>query len=79
MLLAVRLQDSKFAPDGGYIPRVLFLSPAGEVLDVTNVEGNARYKYYYGAPSQIVSAMKTALTRFPAAVEAEGGEGREEL
>ena len=41
-------QDDKYAPDGGYIPRVLFLDPKGEVhADVTNRNGNPKYKYFY--------------------------------
>ena len=44
--------DSKFTPDGGYIPRILFLDSNGDVnQDITNVRGNPKYKYYYPEPS----------------------------
>jgi protein-disulfide reductase (glutathione) len=71
-------RDSKFAPDGGYIPRILFLTPSGEVMDVTNTQGNPRYKYYYSSAEQIVPAMEKALqaaqTLPPAAVAAAASE-----
>ena len=53
---------SQYTPDGGYIPRILFLSPSGEVLsDVINAGGNPSYKYYYSSPSQISASMNAAL------------------
>ena len=34
-----------YKPDGGYIPRVLFINPDGNVMDdVINEGGNAKYK-----------------------------------
>lgn len=51
-----------FSPDGGYIPRILFLSSDGTVnKEIINAEGNPQYKYYYSGPNQIVTAMRTAL------------------
>lgn len=51
--------DSKFAPDGGYIPRILFLDSNGEVNQgITNAKGNPKYKFYYPEPSGIIQSMK---------------------
>ncbi|GAB1599757.1 thioredoxin domain-containing protein 12-like [Argonauta hians] len=55
-------QDSKYSPDGGYIPRILFIDPTGNLmLDVSNKEGNPNYKYYYPAVSQVITSMKDAM------------------
>ncbi|XP_014769483.1 thioredoxin domain-containing protein 12 [Octopus bimaculoides] len=55
-------QDSKYSPDGGYIPRILFLDSNGDVmLDFFNEEGNPNYKYYYPAISQVLTSMKNVL------------------
>ncbi|XP_021373424.1 thioredoxin domain-containing protein 12-like [Mizuhopecten yessoensis] len=54
--------DSKFTPDGGYIPRIFFLDNNGEVLnDHYNKDGNSQYKYYYYSPDHIVKSMKAVL------------------
>ena len=66
--------DAKFAPDGGYFPRVLFFTADGAPLPgVTS--GNAQYKHFYSSPDQIVAAMAQAKV---AAAAAAGGEGDEE-
>lgn len=40
--------DSVYAPDGGYIPRILFFNSEGELQeDIINEGGNDRYKYFY--------------------------------
>lgn len=57
-------KDSRFAPDGGYIPRILFLASGdthAQVMSVTNKQGNPKYKYYYASPAQIVAGMNEAL------------------
>ncbi|XP_060085660.1 thioredoxin domain-containing protein 12-like [Ylistrum balloti] len=54
--------DSKFTPDGGYIPRIFFLDSDGNVLnDHYNKDGNSQYKYYYYSPDHIVKSMKGVL------------------
>ncbi|XP_013380674.1 thioredoxin domain-containing protein 12 [Lingula anatina] len=54
--------DQKYAPDGGYIPRILFLNSKGDVQqDLINENGNANYKYYYPQTADIVLSMKKAL------------------
>ncbi|CAG2062420.1 unnamed protein product [Timema podura] len=55
-------KGSMFAPDGGYIPRILFLDPNGVVMDeYYNEEGNPDYKYFYSDSKSVVSSMKRVL------------------
>ncbi|XP_071953824.1 thioredoxin domain-containing protein 12-like [Antedon mediterranea] len=57
-------KDSKYTPDGGYIPRILFLEPNGNVRDdIVNTVGNERYKYYYPSADHVVLAMRNALKK----------------
>eukprot|EP01116_Phalansterium_solitarium_P011864 TRINITY_DN27699_c0_g1_i1.p1 TRINITY_DN27699_c0_g1~~TRINITY_DN27699_c0_g1_i1.p1 ORF type:complete len:170 (-),score=27.25 TRINITY_DN27699_c0_g1_i1:98-577(-) len=60
--------DSQFAPDGGYIPRILFLDPQGKVdTSIYNKRGSEKYKYYYSDASQILDAMREAAQKFSGA------------
>ncbi len=53
--------EPEFKPDGGYIPRILFLQPSGTVMtDVINSKGSPQYKFYYHEPHAIVQSMKSA-------------------
>eukprot|EP00242_Pyramimonas_sp_CCMP2087_P000051 CAMPEP_0198196754 /NCGR_PEP_ID=MMETSP1445-20131203/151_1 /TAXON_ID=36898 /ORGANISM="Pyramimonas sp., Strain CCMP2087" /LENGTH=166 /DNA_ID=CAMNT_0043865715 /DNA_START=109 /DNA_END=609 /DNA_ORIENTATION=- len=53
---------SEYTPDGGYIPRILFLSKDGKIQNsIHNVMGNPKYKYYYSELTQVKSAMRRAL------------------
>jgi len=55
--------DPKFAPDGGYIPRIVFVNPQGEVRnDVTNPLRPDKYKYFFSTADEVVVAMKQALS-----------------
>nr|CAD7573668.1 unnamed protein product [Timema californicum] len=57
-------KGSMFAPDGGYIPRILFLDPNGVVMDeYYNEEGNPDYKYFYSDSKSVVSSMKRVLRK----------------
>ncbi|XP_043377442.1 thioredoxin domain-containing protein 12 isoform X2 [Chelonia mydas] len=41
-------KDEAFSPDGGYIPRILFMDPSGKVHpEIINEKGNPSYKYFY--------------------------------
>ncbi|XP_072275742.1 thioredoxin domain-containing protein 12 [Pyxicephalus adspersus] len=54
-------KDEVYTPDGGYIPRMLFLDPSGHVHpEIINSKGNPSYKYFYNTAEQVVEAMKEA-------------------
>jgi len=51
--------NDKYTPDGGYIPRILFFGPKGELLrDEINKGGNDKYKYYYYDEESVAESMK---------------------
>lgn len=54
-------KEESYSPDGGYIPRILFLDPSGQVRpEIINSKGNPSYKYFYSSADQVVEAMKEA-------------------
>ncbi|NXC15787.1 TXD12 protein, partial [Corythaeola cristata] len=54
-------KDEAFSPDGGYIPRILFMDPSGKVHpEIINEKGNPSYKYFYTNADQVVQGMKEA-------------------
>ncbi|XP_071117402.1 thioredoxin domain-containing protein 12-like [Haliotis cracherodii] len=54
--------DKQYSPDGGYIPRILFLDPEGKVRkEFINEAGNDRYKYYYPDTEGIVASMQNVM------------------
>jgi Thioredoxin-like len=55
---------AKYAPDGGYIPRTLFLSSAG-TLDAELQAPNPKYKYFYDErnPAPTLASMEAALKK----------------
>ncbi|RZF44712.1 hypothetical protein LSTR_LSTR000664 [Laodelphax striatellus] len=56
-------KDKKYAPDGAYFPRILFLGPNGEVLtEYFNEQGHPQYKYYYSSPESIAVTMKKVVS-----------------
>jgi protein-disulfide reductase (glutathione) len=51
-----------YTPDGGYIPRVLFVHPDGRVLpEFFSKEGNPKYKYFYSDPATLAKTMRMAI------------------
>ncbi|XP_078512348.1 thioredoxin domain-containing protein 12-like [Lissotriton helveticus] len=53
--------DEAFSPDGGYIPRILFMDPSGEIHpEITNTKGNPNYKYFYSSADHVVHSMTEA-------------------
>ena len=56
----------KWTPDGGYIPRLMFVGDDGDLLEVINEKGNPQYKYYYSSPAQVTAAMESALEAYDA-------------
>lgn len=58
--------DPAFAPDGGYVPRILFLTPTGQVIqEVFNRQGDAKYKYFYRSAASLVESMRKVIGYFP--------------
>ncbi|GAB6029031.1 Thioredoxin domain-containing protein 12 [Chamberlinius hualienensis] len=56
--------DEKYKPDGGYVPRILFLDPKGEVItDIYNTAGNSNYKHFYPNINSLLSSMQTVLDK----------------
>ncbi|OXB54736.1 hypothetical protein ASZ78_011054 [Callipepla squamata] len=54
-------KDEAFSPDGGYIPRILFMDPSGKVHpEIINEKGNPSYKYFYTNADQVIQGMKKA-------------------
>ncbi|XP_050817646.1 thioredoxin domain-containing protein 12 isoform X1 [Gopherus flavomarginatus] len=54
-------KDEAFSPDGGYIPRILFMDPSGKVHpEIINEKGNPSYKHFYINADQVVQGMKEA-------------------
>ena len=51
--------DAKYKPDGGYIPRIMFFAPDGEILPEYN-SGNQKYLYFYGSGAQVAGQMAKA-------------------
>ena len=61
-------EGEEYKPDGGYIPRVLFIDGvSGEVqTEIFNEDGNPQYKYFYTNAEQVEAGMKNALSKLAA-------------
>eukprot|EP00899_Mesostigma_viride_P007990 jgi/Mesvir1/17192/Mv07611-RA.1 len=53
--------DAKFAPDGSYIPRIIFFDYEGNMMDVNVKASNPKFGYYYPDDQGVVSSMKKAV------------------
>lgn len=63
-----------YSPDGGYIPRILFVSPEGKVLTdafAQNHGAGEKYHYFYSEPKSILATMRTVASRNAAALLAD--------
>nr|XP_036877633.1 thioredoxin domain-containing protein 12 isoform X1 [Manis javanica] len=77
-------KDEDFSPDGGYIPRILFLDPSGKVHpEIINENGNPSYKYFYinaeqgclgDCPGDETMSSKYILTSFTSETDTSWGE-----
>jgi len=56
----------KYAPDGEYIPRTYFLSPAGDLLESIHAPRD-RFRYFYDErnPASLLAGMTAALDKTP--------------
>uniref|UniRef100_A0A8R1I0U4 Thioredoxin domain-containing protein n=1 Tax=Caenorhabditis japonica TaxID=281687 RepID=A0A8R1I0U4_CAEJA len=57
-------EDPKYAPDGGYIPRIIFLDTDGNPLKTNNEQKYKNNKYFYPLAAQIIDGMERALLEF---------------
>ena len=57
-------QAAKYAPDGGYIPRTMFLGSDGTILADVHAP-NPQYKYFFDEkdPAAVLTAMDAALAK----------------
>eukprot|EP01065_Artemidia_motanka_P039567 TRINITY_DN48539_c0_g1_i1.p1 TRINITY_DN48539_c0_g1~~TRINITY_DN48539_c0_g1_i1.p1 ORF type:complete len:177 (+),score=48.25 TRINITY_DN48539_c0_g1_i1:53-583(+) len=54
-------ESSYYMPDGGYVPRILFLDSGGRVLEELTAPGGVpQYKYFYSSATQVVKGMDRA-------------------
>ncbi|KAI1708921.1 thioredoxin-like domain-containing protein [Ditylenchus destructor] len=71
-------EDKMYSPDGGYIPRLLFLNKHGVPLDVNNEKNYPKNAYYYPLVADIVKAMKRALKQYASNKDEQPAETSEE-
>ncbi len=57
--------DAAYKPDGGYIPRILFVWNGAVDASIT-AEANPKYKYYYSTEEQVLAGMKRAKAKLGA-------------
>ncbi len=54
--------QAEFAPDGGYIPRIVFAEPNGTLrTDIKNPATPDQYAYFYQSVDQVKAGMENAL------------------
>lgn len=57
----VDIDHSKYAPQGAYTPRILFLHPNGSVADIIDEEGDPQHVHFYASTHSIVASMLQAM------------------
>lgn len=57
--------NKKYEPDGGYVPRFLFLDPKTGEVDQSIIvpQPDSKYKYYYASMDQLLQQMYMALDK----------------
>lgn len=53
--------DKKYSVQGQYNPRILFLTPSGDVADIVNEHGDPAHLHFYPETNQLVRSMIRAL------------------
>ncbi|XP_063363929.1 thioredoxin domain-containing protein 12-like isoform X1 [Cydia amplana] len=57
--------NNAYAPDGTYIPRILFMSPTGKIdKEIYNEDGSSQHKFFYSRPEQIAKSMRKVLEKY---------------
>lgn len=59
--------SGKFYPDGKYVPRILFFTPDGELIqDAYNRSPKAdpEFRYFYSSPAPIIETMLYILKHY---------------
>jgi thiol:disulfide interchange protein len=61
---AAKAETQKYAPDGGYIPRTIFLAADGTVIADVHAPRD-QYKYFYDEknPASVLAGMDAALAK----------------
>jgi len=54
-------KNAEFKPDGGYIPRILFMDASGQVLPEQTNHNSTQWKYFYGETQSILESMRRVL------------------
>jgi len=57
-------KNAEFKPDGGYIPRIIFMDPNGQVMTEQTNPNSTQWKYFYGETGSILEAMKVVSQKF---------------
>ena len=59
------MRKPQFAPDGDYIPRILFIDKNGNVRpEIINEKGKSAYKYFYFEEKHLINSMHTVIDSF---------------
>ena len=56
--------DTRYAPDGRYIPRILFFAPDGSLYEDINMGNNAKYFWGTERSEQLLWGMQTAQWKY---------------